>query len=334
MRFLSRNEDALDKTLSLAEVGLVYSYATDRYLSAAGDESDFLSRTSGNTAESAVRGFFGLLTESQVPFDMITDLRPDPAGWAKYKVIVLPALGALADDMTGALKNWVASGGTLIAEFDASRYDGKGRRRRDFGLREVFGVSASGGVHTHDNWNYFRFRTSLLPLPLFSLPLRPHPGARILAERLSDMPGRYTRLGKPAAPFLVENRFGKGRCFYFAGTLGQMHHEYHPAEYRVLIASIVRKSVSAWPGFDDAPSHLEVSLRKNQGGIFMHLINYSGGPTRPIERLAPIHDLRIRLPASLKAKSVISRRLGQKLARAGGAFVLPRLHDYDILEII
>jgi hypothetical protein len=334
MCFLAENEDALDRTRSLADVGLVYSYATDRYLSAAGDESDFLSRTSGSPAESAVRGYFSLLTESQIPFDMVTDLSPDPAAWAKYKVLVLPALGALDDAMVRALKAFTASGGTLIAEFDASLYDGKGKRRKDFGLSGVFGASADGKVLNHDNWNYFRLKTSLLPLPLSSLPVRLHPGARVLAERLSDMPGRYARLGKPASSFLVENRFGRGRCYYFAGTFGRMHHEYHPPEYRTLIVSLVRKTGAAGPGFDNAPSHLEASLRKSANGMFLHLINYTGGPSRPIERLTPVINLKMRFARALRVKSVVSRRLGQKLSRAGGVFVLPRLHDYDILEMI
>jgi len=235
--------------------------------------------------------------------------------------------------MIGALKNWVARGGTLIAEFDASLYDGRGRRRKDFGLRELFGVSVNGGVLNHDNWNYFRFKTSLLPLPLSSLPVRPHPGVRILAERLSDMPGRYTRLGKPASPFLVENSYGKGRCYYFAGGLGRMHHEYHPAEYRALVASLVRRHSRFNLSFENTPSHLEVSVRRGPGGVFMHLINYTGGPTRPIECLTPVHDLGISPPGTLKVKSMISRRLGRRLSRANGAFVLPSLHDYDILEI-
>lgn len=336
LTFLKKNENCQAGTASMARAGLVYSYITDRYYSAAGDESDFTSKKVekgcfGN-AESSLRGYFSLLTESQIPFDMVTDLAPDARQWRKYKVLVLPGLGALDDAMVEALKTYVSNGGTLIAEFDASLYDGTGKKRPDLALSKVFGVSTSGGYLRHSNWNYFRHSSTLLPLPLSTIGIRAGSKAVVLAERQSDMAGRYVRLGKPAGPFLVRNTYGKGVCYYFSGNFGEMHHEYHPAEYRALIDSMVRKAGASDIAFENAPSHLEVTVRKNGPGRFIHLVNYASGPSRPIERLVPVHDLKIRLSGALKCRTLSSRRLGKRLGMAGRTFVLPLLEDYDILE--
>ena len=48
--------------------------------------------------------------------------------------------------MRRAFERYVERGGSLLATFASSLYDEQGRRRDDFGLADVFGVSFAGRI--------------------------------------------------------------------------------------------------------------------------------------------------------------------------------------------
>lgn len=61
--------------------------------------------------------------------------------------LVLPNVGALADDQCAAIRAFVAGGGGLLATGETSLYDMSGTRRDDFALADLFGASAVGIHH-------------------------------------------------------------------------------------------------------------------------------------------------------------------------------------------
>src|SRR6185295_7312366 len=63
-----------------------------------------------------------------------------------FKLLILADAAALSDAQCAAIRAFVARGGSLLATFASSLYDEGGRRRSDFGLADVFGVSFGGRI--------------------------------------------------------------------------------------------------------------------------------------------------------------------------------------------
>ncbi|MDF2441175.1 MAG: hypothetical protein JWN98_2159, partial [Abditibacteriota bacterium] len=67
---------------------------------------------------------------------------------ANYRVLILPRTLALSDAEASAIRQWVAAGGTLIADYLPGVFDEHGKARRTGALDELFGVErdATKGV--------------------------------------------------------------------------------------------------------------------------------------------------------------------------------------------
>jgi hypothetical protein len=349
-RFLKANEKWYAGTSSLSRVAVLYSYVSDRYHSHSSDESDFTLKESRKeqlrcNMENSARGYSEMLIESGIPFDLITDLGPIKIRDARYDLIILPSCGALSRETEDALEEYVNQGGVLLADGDSSLYDSTGRLQPDFGLSGVLGASFNGQYGKHDNWNYFRLAgdsplrkeagTALLPLPLLTLAVDPVGDPVIHAMTLKDMPGRYTLLQQPEFPMVLENTSGRGKCYFIPAAFGEMYHQYHPVEYRKIIAAIVRKNVKNSLELSGAPPTVEMTVRAGKDAMLVHIINYTTGHLRPFEEVAPIKNLRVRLPQSLKAAKVKSLGLnkGLKINKKENSFVLPELGIYDLIVI-
>lgn len=59
-------------------------------------------------------------------------------------VLILPNVGALSDQQVQAVRDFVATGGSLIASGESSLYTEWGDRRQDFALADILGVTATG----------------------------------------------------------------------------------------------------------------------------------------------------------------------------------------------
>ena len=71
--------------------------------------------------------------------------------------------------------------------------------------------------------------------------------------------------------------------------------------------------------------------------MLLHLINYQAGPTRPFENITPVHDLKIKIPEAWKITKSFSNALNTELKgslkNGKNEFILPVLHEYEILEM-
>ena len=101
------------------------------------------------------------------------------------------------------------------------------------------------------------------------------------------------------------------------------------------MAEIVRAAGGVPVAVENAPPHLEVSLRACGRAVVLHLVNYNAGPGRPFEYAAPIRNLRIVLPKTLSVGNIRSLQTSRDLDRdrKTNAFVLPVLKEHDIIVI-
>lgn len=343
-RFLKANERYYDDTQSAATVALLYSYATERFHSRSVQESDFVrgekpADSARGDMTKAAHGYYQMLVESRIAFDVVTDLACD---LSRYKVVIVPSCGALESATVEQLQEFVRAGGTLIAQLDSSMVSGLGSRFDSFALSDVLGVSPTGPCRKRTSWNYVRITSpkqrriagaELLPSPLVTIPVSAARGAETLAWSLKDMPGRYTEIQEPEHPFLVRNGFGKGCSWYFAGGFGEMAYDYYPREYRLLLDGIVRAAAGPQIVIENAPALLEVVHRKQGSRHIVHLINYGASALRPSGAVTTACNVKITLPRNMKVDKVRSLVLRRRLAVSRNTFIVPELREFDVLVV-
>ncbi|HEX2034214.1 MAG TPA: alpha-amylase family protein, partial [Chloroflexota bacterium] len=131
-----RHERYLRDRQHLAAVGVVYSQRA----------IDFFGRDDpAERCEAPLRGVGQALIRARIPYAMVhADLIPTAPD--RYRVLVLPNVGALSDAQVQALRRYVAAGGGLLATGETSLYDEWGDRRDDFALGDLFGARFAGEV--------------------------------------------------------------------------------------------------------------------------------------------------------------------------------------------
>ena len=65
-------------------------------------------------------------------------------GVDRFKVLILPNIAALSDAQCEQLRDYVKRGGSIVATYETSLYDEWGKKRKDFGLADLFGASFTG----------------------------------------------------------------------------------------------------------------------------------------------------------------------------------------------
>ena len=125
IRFFTRNFKHYRDVDIIADVGLLYSYATMGF----------------NNDQSAVSFMlFGqTLIQAKIPFDIIFDLHAEKL--KKYRVLVLADQECLSEDEIGRIRTFVQQGGGLVATEYTSLYTLWRLRRREFGLKDLFKVT-------------------------------------------------------------------------------------------------------------------------------------------------------------------------------------------------
>lgn len=128
-----------------------------------------------------------------------------PENWKTHRLLVLPE-NAVVDDATAqAVREYVRSGGKLLAFGNASRLDPQGNRRSDFALSDVFGASLVGELA-----GYKRLR--LNPASGLSAQIRVNPGALQVKVTTARVLAKWESAG--GTPAILENHFGQGVVLY------------------------------------------------------------------------------------------------------------------------
>lgn len=126
VQFFRDNFQFFRNPKSVADVAFLYSYSTMGF-------------NNGRPAESFMLAS-QMLIQNRFLFDIIFDEHLHDL--SKYRVLFLADQECLSDREIELVRNFVSQGGGLIATGQTSLYTGWRRRRKDFGLRECFGISA------------------------------------------------------------------------------------------------------------------------------------------------------------------------------------------------
>jgi hypothetical protein len=350
--FIKQNPDPFFKTKSTARIALLWPQeASNYYRGSSVPLTDFTKAMSaekgGNLAEEFY-GFYDGLSREHFPFDVLDEefLKND---LTKYDLIILPNAPCFKKEAADKIRNFVRDGGNIISTFETSLYNENGGRLDDFQLKDVFGIENTGDVFGPLSYDYTflkdeghfslkEIKQKFVYAPTYGIKLKAQAKAKVPVFFCKPLAGSYA--GKPEEsdfPFIIENNYGIGRSIYFAGTFGGSLDKFHFPEYYQIVFNLVSELSEPIVRLENAPSSIEVNLRRKGNSIFLYLINFTSEMRRPIQDIIPCMNIKIHLLMEEKVKSIKALWLEKNLefARKGNSisFVLPVIEDYEVMEI-
>jgi len=238
-----RNVDSLFEGIQpVLSTAMLYSVSTRAALDAQNRPVDFRSSTVG-ALES--------LTYAGRPVESLAEFRLTADELAKYEALVLPEVDLLSDAHAEIIRNWVKSGGTLVASHKCGLWDEKRQPRTNFPLSDVFGVdyeseerkyayTAEGVLHPGNFTSTYMESTGSPLAKLLSVSTVGLPGSFVKVKRttaeevmrfrlpfmVEDVPhNHWFNWGPPppgtetAGTAVAYNRFGKGQSLYIGVPL-------------------------------------------------------------------------------------------------------------------
>lgn len=355
-RFILSNVEYLEDTVPVAKVGLFWSTRTADFYRASIPVTDFTpqgekleKRSAAGNFHAGFLGCYELLVRSHIPFNIIDEESLKSEALRNYDLVIAPNCACISKDDAKAVEEYVKNGGNLIASFECSRYDEYGVLLEEPRLAEVFGVKTGRGVFGPMMLDYMSvvndhpivdgLSARLLPCPTYGVEVIPTT-SKIIVAYLEKMPARYVKLPPLSKnPAIMMNSYGEGSCLYIAGNFFEHYNSYHNPDYRRIIVNSVRLMSRALVTLDDCPQSVEVTLRHqpDKHRMLLHLVNFTGEMTRPIESILPIKDLRISLHGfkTLRRAKALRLNVDLHLDETGGrmVFTLPLLKEHETIVL-
>ena len=330
-----RNESYLRNTFPMARVGMLFSeqnrnYGIEKWQQRSGDHA---------------LGMYHALIEERMPFEMVNDRLLDAEHLKKFKLLILPNIPTLSKDQCDQIRKFVADGGSILATFETSLYDEEGRRRIDFGLADIFGVTYDNGVEGPMQNSYLRLKkdaqsdqfhpvlkdledsyriintvnmVKVLPRSSFPYPVT-------LIPSYPDLPMEdvYPRVSETDIRGLYLRDNGKVRIAYFPGDIDRTFWQIMGADHGKLLRNTIRWALKEDPIVDvRGPGVLDVTVWRQENSMTVHLVNF----TNPMMMKGPFREL-IPVPAQVSIKIP-----GDKKATAVHLLVNEAKTSYEIIE--
>jgi hypothetical protein len=315
-----RNESYLRNIYPMARVGMVFSeqnrnYGNETWQQRSGDHSS---------------GMYHALIEERIPFEMVNDRLLDPEHLKQFKLLILPNIATMSKEQCDQLRKFVVDGGSIVATFETSLYDEEGRRRIDFGLADMFGVSYDNEVEGPMQNSYLRLKidsstnqfhpvlkdledsyriintinmVKVLPRSSFPYPVT-------LIPTYPDLPMEdvYPRVPETDIRGLYLRNAGKGRIAYFPGDIDRTFWQIMSADHGKLLRNTIRWALMEDPIVEvKGPGVIDVTVWRQENSMTVHLVNFTNpmmmkGPFRELIPVSAV--ISIKIPADKKANGV------------------------------
>lgn len=350
-QWAAKHDRHLTPRRSLANIGVLMGQSTQLLY-----QAPAVTHARGFMRETT-HGIYETLLSGRFAFDFVHEDRLEPERLSKYRALVLPNVAMLSDRQCQQIRDYVNSGGSILASFETSLYDENLQPRPDFGLADIFGTSKAGEViGTNGNAYYGRIErshpilegfanTHWLPGAQNRVPLKPVedpvltvvPGFVQYPPELAYPPTPHTN-----EPAVVVREKGSSRIAYFPGDIERTIWLTGHGDLARLLSNTIR-----WITRDEAMVHvggagfLEMFAWETNPGYAVHLLNYTNpnahhGWMNSVYALGP-QVVSMKLPSGVEAKSVELLRAGTSVPLRVESevlrFTIPRIDDYEIAAI-
>jgi hypothetical protein len=316
------HERYLRNEAPLARVALLHSEQTAAYHPGVAQ---------GDRHEDHVLGMYHALVEARVPFELAHEAFLTADRLDRFKLLILADAAALDDAQCAAIKGYVDRGGSVLATFATSLFDETGRRRDDFGLADLFGVSFTGRIDGPMQNSYL----SLDPDPatgkrhavlegldgtprivngVYRIDVRPtgpFPSPLTLIPSYPDLPMEdvYPRVPRTDIRELYLRDLGRSRIVYFPWDIDRTLWDVMCVDHLQLLRNAVTWAVNEpSPAEVEGPGMIDVTVWRQRESMTVHLVNLTNpmmmkGPLRDAIPIGPLRA-RVRLPPGTKPKQV------------------------------
>ena len=351
-----RAERYLRNEEPLARVGLVYSQQSAAF---------YGGERAREKVEDHILGMYQALIEARVPFEMVHDRMLEAAHIDRFKPLVLPNVAALSDTQCEQLRAYARRGGSLLATGETSLYDEWGRRRKNFGLAEVFGARFNGRLEGPMRNSYLRlekdaatgrfhpvlkgledagriingvWRVDASPAGMY-----PNPPLTLIPS-YPDLPMEkvYPRQPRTDIPGVFLREAGNSRVMYFPWDIDRTFWEVLCVDHGVLLRNAVEWATNEeQPVTVAGPGVLDVTVWRQKESLTVHLVNLTNpmmmkGPLREAIPVGP-QKVRLKLPAGARAKKVqlLVGGVTPRVEEAGGylALTVPSILYHEVVAV-
>ena len=313
---------------------------------------------SRNYMRETTHGIYETLLSGRFAFDFVHEDRLDRERLKKYRALLLPNIAMLGDRQCEQIRDYVHSGGSVMASFETSLYDENLKQRADFGLADLFGISKAGdAIGTNGNAYYGRIErshpvlagfadTNWLPGAQNRLPLRP-----VQDPVLTVVPGfvqyppelAYPPVPHSDEPAIVLRETGSSRLAYFPGDIERTFWLTGHADLLRLLHNTIR-----WITRDETivrvegDGFIEMFAWETTAGYSVHMLNYTNANAHHgwLNSMYPLTPQRVsmKLPSGAKVKAVellrADIRVPFRLESEVLTFNVPRVEDYEVAAVI
>jgi hypothetical protein len=327
-------ERYLRNTENLARVAVVYSQQTGAFYG--GPEG--VPPDGRKWVQGPIDGFYQALVEARVPFEMIHEGYLDPEHLAPFRTLILPNIAALSDSQCDQIRSFARGGGGVVATFETSRFDERGRRRPDLGLGDLFGVRVSGEVQGPLRNSYLRIHPFADSGPLLAglenaerivnavhrLPVEPAAAFPLkpvtFVPPYPDLPMEevYPREEDSGhSELYLRELAGGGRVAYFPMDLDRSFFELLTHDHGRLLAGAVAWATNETPpAVVSGPGYLDVAVWRQEGSLTVHIVNMTNpmamkGSFRELYPVGPL-EVDVALPAGAAPARVRLLTAGRK----------------------
>ncbi|MFB3826636.1 MAG: alpha-amylase family protein [Bryobacteraceae bacterium] len=345
-QWLAKYEPHFVNRRSIANIGVVFSQRILGYEApGGGDNTEFL------------QGLYYALLEGRLLFDFVHEDALDPLALKKYSVLLLPNVARLSDAQCQRLRDYVRSGGSLLATFETSRYTDAGERRNGLGIADILGVSVAGEVQGPTGNSFFARvespheilsgfeQTRLLPGAEYRLPVKAA-GKLVLSvvPPYSSHPPEtvYPKVPRTEEPAVVMTEKGTSRTIYFPGDIDRSCWRSGHTDLSRLLQNAVRwLARGSMPVTVSGDGMTEMVAWETEPGFALHVLNYNNpnmmrGWWRKNYPIGP-QQVRFELPQGRRISRARLLRAEASLPfRQQGRtveFIIPGVEDYEIAAL-
>jgi hypothetical protein len=350
-----RNENYLRNISPIARVGLVFSEKSPNY----GRES-WQQRSSDHSS-----GMYHALIEDRMPFEMVNDRLLDSDHLKPFKLLILPNIATMSEKQCGQIRDFVKSGGSIISTFETSLYDEKGKKRKDFGLTDLFGVTYNNAVEGPMQNSYLRIKNDNTENGLTKIsegledayriinsvhmvrvrPAGSFPLNVTLIPTYPDLPMEdvYPRIPETDIRGVYLRNVSKSRIAYFPGDIDRTFWQIMSADHGRLLRNTIRWALDEEPAAEvQGPGVLDVTCWRQKNSMTVHIVNLTNPMMMkgPFRELIPVEaKVSINLPAGVKYNGVHLLVSGEdpvyETSGSGNRITLsvPEIFDHEIIGI-